>query len=125
MTIRQAIDACDKQYPNRYSDTDKCRWLKELDVNLDVQTLGAPVQLENHYNYRAEEDRRNLVVPVGWEEIYIWWLTAQIQMADGEFDKAANAINVYNEYRSSYLEWRRNEDERLNHISNRRLRFER
>jgi hypothetical protein len=125
MTIRQAIDACNNRYPNRYNDTDKCQWLRELDVNLDVQTFDAPVQLENYYNYRAEEDKRNLLVPVGWEMIYVWWLVAQIQMADGEFDKATNAITLYNGYRDNYIEWRKNEDEELKRRSDRRIRVER
>lgn len=104
MTIREAIERVDSLKYNTYTDAEKVTWLSRLDerVSLMVHGTGKPGAAW----YDPESDMETeLLVPPPFDEMYIHWLGAQIDYADGEIDKYNGEITLYNAEYSAYGNW--------------------
>lgn len=104
MTIREAIDRANGLQFNTYTDAEKVAWLSRLDerVALLVQNAGSA----DGPWYTADMDMdTDLLIPSPFEDIYIHWLVAQINYANGEIDKYNNAIAMYNTEYTGYSQW--------------------
>lgn len=100
MTISEAIEITDRLVPNMYSDTDKVRWLMELDrlIYIDV--------IETHHggnnvdapDYSAADMSRTLIIPEPYaEDAYVNFLSAKIALNNGESEKYNTAMTLYND----------------------------
>lgn len=104
MTIREAIDGVNNLQFNTYTDAEKINWLSRLDehVALLVQDTGSA---EGTW-YTVDSDKDTLLlIPSPFDEIYIYWLMAQMSYANGEIDKYNNAIALYNAEYVAYEKW--------------------
>lgn len=104
MTIREAIDRANNLQFNTYTDAEKINWLSRLDehVALLVQNTGSA----DDPWYTADADKDTLLlVPSPFDEMYIYWLMAQMSYANGEIDKYNNAIALYNAEYEAYEKW--------------------
>ena len=100
MTIMEAIYRIDNVKPNSYSETDKIRWLSTLDgviksEIIDTHEGGSDVKFES-YDEQTNTST-NLLVPAPYDDIYIRWLEAQIDYANGEYGKYNNSLTAYND----------------------------
>ena len=98
MTIMEAINLLDAIKPNSYKQTEKIRWLATLDgivkeEIIDTHEGGEAVTFEG---YNENSLMQELLVPHPYDDIYIKWLEAQIDYANGEYNKYNNSITVYN-----------------------------
>ena len=98
MTIMEAINLLDAIKPNSYKQTEKIRWLATLDgivkeEIIDTHEGGEAVTFEG---YTENSLMQELLVPHPYDDIYIKWLEAQIDYANGEYNKYNNSITVYN-----------------------------
>ncbi len=100
MTIMEAIYRIDNVKPNSYSEIDKIRWLSTLDgviksEIIDTHEGGSDVKFES-YDEQTNTST-NLLVPAPYDDIYIRWLEAQIDYANGEYGKYNNSLTAYND----------------------------
>ena len=102
MKIIEAIDQIDSLKHNTYSRRDKILWLSRLDsmvkrLIIDTHEGGEDVVFEGYTDTTDLETE--LLVPAPFDEIYLRWLEAQIDYANGEYGKYNNSILMY---QSSY-----------------------
>lgn len=105
MTIMGAINHLDAVKPNGYSQTEKIKWLSTLDGLVKAEIIdtheGAEKVTFRGYNETTALDTP-LLIPHPYDEVYIRWLEAQIDYANGEYGKYNNSITMYNTALSAY-----------------------
>ena len=102
MTIIEAINRIDALKPNTYPQPTKVYWLSNLDgivFNKIIKTHeGAEGKDFKGYSDDIPMDTE-LIVSAPYDDIYLKWLEAQIDYANGEYDK-------YNNRQWCYFDWR-------------------
>lgn len=99
MTIIEAINRLDDKKPNNYSELDKIRWLSVLDGTIKSTILDAYKDSEEVTTLPYNEDTSldtELLVPYPYDDIYIYWLMAQVDNANEEYNKYNNNMMLYN-----------------------------
>jgi hypothetical protein len=99
MTIIEAITRVDTVKPNTYSQTEKIKWLSELDGIIKAEIIDTHEGGENvaFSGYTAETDlNTKLLVPAPYDEVYVRYLEMQIDYANNEYGKYNNSMVMYN-----------------------------
>lgn len=99
MTIIEAIALVDNLKPNTYTQDDKIRWLSKLDgvvkaEIIDTHEGGSEVSFRGYDENTPLETV--LLVPAPYDDVYRFWLEAQIDYTNADFDKYNNSITAYN-----------------------------
>lgn len=98
MKIREAITQIDSLKHNTYSTKEKIGWLSRLDgmvkrLIIDTHEGGEDITFTGYDDSTDQETE--MLVPAPFDEMYIRWLEAQIDYANGEYDKYNNSILMY------------------------------
>lgn len=105
MTIIEAINGIDLLKSNTYSKEQKILWLSILDGIIKKKIIdtheGAEAVTFDGYT-EDTSDETVLLVEAPFEDIYIKWLEAQIDYANGEYGKYNNSVSMYNTAYSEY-----------------------
>ena len=100
MTIDQAIALCDALKPNAYPRELKIGWLSKLDGRIFRELLathaGCPVNEFAGYDASTEGDTVLLVPAPYCEDIYNYFLQAQIDKENGETTRYNQSVTMYN-----------------------------
>lgn len=100
MTIMDALYRIDELKPNSYSQTEKIKWLSSLDGVIKSEIIdtheGGESVVFKGYGEDAELTTV-LLVPAPYDDIYLRWLEAQIDYANGEYGKYNNSLTAYND----------------------------
>jgi len=99
MTIIEAITRVDTVKPNTYSQTEKIKWLSELDGIIKAEIIDTHEGGENvaFSGYTTETDpNTKLLVPAPYDEVYVRYLEMQIDYANNEYGKYNNSMVMYN-----------------------------
>lgn len=105
MTIIEMITDVDALKPNGYEQIYKIQWLSQLDGRvkqdiIDTHEGGEGVMFSG---YDAETPlSTELLIPHPYDEVYRYWLEAQIDYANGEYPKYNNSMSMFNEAYSAY-----------------------
>ena len=108
MTIMDAIYRLDELKPNRYSQSEKIKWLSSLDGLIKSEIIDTHEGGENvvFSVYDENSDLSTvLLVPAPYDDIYLRWLEAQIDYANGEYGKYNNSITAYNDAYAIYQKY--------------------
>ena len=106
MKLTEAITRIDKLKSNPYDRAEKVAWLSCLDGLAWLQTRkthGRRAKAFVPYNENTPDDTE-LLIPAPYEEVYLWWLAAQIDYHNGEFTRYNNAIALFNTGFSAYVD---------------------
>ena len=99
MTILEAINRVDTTKPNSYTQTEKVDWLSTLDGIIKKEIIdtheGGEAIVFVGYDTNTNLDTP-LLVPTPYDDIYIRWLEARIDYANGEYNKYNNSATAYN-----------------------------
>ena len=105
MKIIEAINKVDSQKPNAYTQIEKLAWLSQLDWSVKEEIIdtheGADAVSYNGYNEQTPMDTE-MLVPSPYDEVYLRWLEARIDYANGEYGKYNNSITMYNHALAAY-----------------------
>lgn len=111
MKIIEAINRIDALKHNTYSQNEKVYWLSSLDAMIKRQIIDTHEADDRYfmisgipfpgYHDMTPVDTE-LLVPAPFDEIYLRWLEAQIDYANGEYDKYNNSIAMYQAYYDAY-----------------------
>ena len=98
MKIVEAISRIDGLKHNTYTQGEKIAWLSNLDsmvkrLIIDTHEGGEDI-IFTGYNENTDV-YTELLVPAPFDEMYLQWLEARIDYANGEYDKYNNAILMY------------------------------
>ena len=105
MTLIEAITRIDTLKPNTYSQQEKVRWLSALDGIVKVEIIdtheGADKVTFDGYDENTDL-LTELLVPAPYDDIYLRWLDAQIDYANGEYNRYNNSVQTYNDAYSAF-----------------------
>lgn len=105
MTIGKVIRLADALKPNAIDNELKYQYITEVEglVQTEVMLLSS----EDIITYDPERDGENteLLVKPPHDKLYIAYLTAMIDFANGEYDRYANTIEQFNAYYREYHRW--------------------
>ena len=104
MTVLDAIHRIDTLKPNSYSQNHKINWLSTLDGIIKAEIIdthegGGDISFTP---YTETELTTPLLVPAPYDDVYIRWLEAQIDYANGEYGKYQNSMTMYNTAYSTF-----------------------
>lgn len=105
MTIIEAITRVDTVKPNSYAQTDKIKWLSQLDGVIKAEIIDTHEGGESipFSGYTESSDLNTvLLVPAPYDEIYIRYLEMQIDYANNEYGKYNNSTIMYNTAYNAY-----------------------
>lgn len=106
MTIFEAISKGDQLIPNRYTQSDKIKWLSTLDGIIKNQVIDTHVGADDldfkGYNDDTALDTE-LLVPYPFEDIYIHYLESCIHYENEEYAKYNIAVSRYNAEYTRYV----------------------
>lgn len=108
MKIIDAIDRIDALKHNTYSQIEKVMWLSRVDwmVKKHIIDTHEGAGEDTFAGYDATTDlETELLVPEPFDELYMRWLEAQIDYANGEYDKYNNAILMYQAAYNGYANY--------------------
>ena len=108
MTVAEAISVVDKLRPNQYQDTFKIKWLSKLDGQIfkEVFMTHADSPIESFDGYDENSQNKELLVPYPYDEdIYNYFLQAQIDKENGEVGKYNQSITLYNNAFLTFQNW--------------------
>lgn len=106
MKIIEAIGRVDELKPNTYDVEHKIGWLSKLDLMIQSNVFntheGAPEKVFEGYS--VDVDRQtDLLAPAPFDEMYIYWLKAQIDLANGEYNRYNVEITMFNTEWQEYI----------------------
>ena len=108
MTIMDAIYRIDALKPNSYSQSEKIKWLSTLDglvksEIIDTHEGGKDIVFSG---YDENTDLSTvLLISAPYDVIYLRWLEAQIDYANGEYGKYNNSLVAYNDAYSVFQKY--------------------
>lgn len=108
MNISDAIYLVDKLKPNQYSTDIKTGWLSKLDGQIfkEVFLTHADSPIESFDGYDGSDLEQELLVPYPYDEdIYNYFLQAQIDKENGETAKYNQSITLYNNAFHAFQAW--------------------
>lgn len=99
MTIINAINEIDALKPNTVPQSDKIRWLSQLDGRIKTEIIdtheGGEISAFKGYDDNTPEETV-LLVAAPYDIIYIHYLDAQIDYTNGETKRYNNSSSLYN-----------------------------
>ena len=105
MTLIEAITRIKTLKPNTFLKQDIIRWLSILDGIIKKEIIdtheGGESVTFNGYNEQSDLTV-DMLVPAPYDDIYIRWLEAQMDYANGEYNKYNNSVAIYNEAYTNY-----------------------
>ena len=109
MNIRETIETVDKMRPNQFSDSDKIRWLNELDGMVKKEIIdthdGADLVTFTGYDEDTDQDTE-LLVGDSYTDLYLLFLMSKIDFFNAEYTRYNNDVsmfeNRYSEYSAYY-----------------------
>lgn len=90
--------------PNRFTDDTKVQWLNEVEGYIQTEVMMLALADVVQYDPEAHMHTDLLVKPPH-DKLYALYLCAMIDFANGEYDKYANTMQLYNEFLGEYIGW--------------------
>ena len=103
MKIFEAISLVDEMRVNTYGDDEKIRWLSWLDGQLYATVHLRHANPPEFHSYECESMDTELLVPYPFDQMYIWWLQAQMDLASGEVDRYNDDISTFNDLQDAFI----------------------
>ena len=105
MKLHEVIALVDDQKPNAFSTLQKVKWLEQLDGHIAAEDLLMnPAELQG-ISYSEDELDTELLIKKPYDDIYPLWLAAQIDFANGEYEKYQNSMALYNAQYGQFACW--------------------
>ena len=106
MTLKEVIQFVDDIKPNSFTPEQKTVWINEIEgqIQMDVIMLDISELVTYKYPGPTETDPE-LLVPAPHSKLYYTYLTAMIDYANGEYNKYANTMQLFNNFMSEYIQW--------------------
>ncbi len=104
MKLKEVIEFADSIKPNGFTDEQKTRWLSDCEGMVQTQVfLLAPEEIVT-YHWQEDKETELLVCPPH-EKLYISYLCALIDFANGEYGKYQNSMQMFNSEFSEFMRW--------------------
>ena len=108
MTVMDAITQLQAIKPNQYDDETVIRWLSDLDGMLYREVVRDHENSEDiaHGPYDPEADMdTELMVQAPYSDIYIKYLSAQVDFNNAEYQRFNNSMVMFNMAFMAFADW--------------------
>ena len=99
MTILEAIGRVNESKPNSILNTMKVKWLSIIEWKI-MRELVETHEDSDKISYSGYNEKTPLdtvlLAPAPYDEMYVHWLEAQIDLTNGEIGKYNNSMSLYN-----------------------------
>lgn len=106
MTAGNMIEKVDTLKPNQYETADKLDWIADLEAaiyeEITSQHEGAP---ETFSRETFKDAGAQLTVTAPYDDIYLYYLSAQIDLYNRELTSYAQTATLYNTAWDNYSAW--------------------
>ncbi len=103
-TLKGAIKFTDAIKPNAFTNEQKTQWINEVEGMVQTQVLLIKSPDIITYTWEPDEDPELLANPPH-DDIYYKYLIAMIDFFNGEYDKYANTVEMFNAAFSEFSRW--------------------
>lgn len=108
MTIADVIARVNEVKPNTYQQLIKIKWLSQLEWSIkreivDLHEGSSEVEFNGFDENTPLETK--LIAPAPYDEIYVRWLEAQIDYANGEMGRYNNSMAMFNTAMDSFYRY--------------------
>ena len=118
MTIMEILNHLDTIKPNSYSQAEKIKWLNQVEWMIKKEIIDTHEDAKkvtfNGYDSMSALSK-NVIADVPYDKLYVHWLEAQIDYANGEYSKYNNSITMFNASYSEFAKWYNREHLPLSH----------
>lgn len=104
MRVRDAIALADELKPNAFSSAAKVLWLSEVEGMVQTSVFQLAPEEVISYTWERDADTELLVLPPH-DKLYVEYLAARIDYANGEYDKYANTMQMFNAFWAEFVAW--------------------
>lgn len=108
MKIQDVLARVDELKPNKFSEEQKVRWLSNLELIAYEQVVRWHKDCEHlkpePYDPAADIDAE-LMIEDPWSEVYVHWLSAQIDYYNGDLGRYQNSAVSYNSTFTAWANW--------------------
>lgn len=103
MTINAALEAVDALQPNAFSREEKLGWLSRAEGLVKTQILDTCQDPPAFSGYSIHTDpETELLAPEPFDELYLRYIQAQMDSANGELTRYGNSAALFNSLLSAY-----------------------
>lgn len=105
MKVGKAIERADSRKPNAFSEEEKLEWLAALEGRIAAEIfLMAPAEVRSLLE-TEQDPEAELLVDAPFDDIYVLWLAARIDEANGEYNKYSNSLIFFNDHYGDFNNW--------------------
>lgn len=105
MKFSEAIKEADAIKPNAFSADTKKRWLLELEGIIAADVMLMDISELRQLNQLDSSGDRETLVSFPHDGLYVTYLTAKIDELNGEYNKYANTMQMFNGQLNSFKRW--------------------
>jgi len=105
MKVFEALRAADDIRPNALLPETKLRWLAELDGKIAVEVMLLSITEAQNFNYTQADGDSELLAAFPHDDIYLLYLVAQIDFANGELSRYQDDRELFNAAWGEYVRW--------------------
>lgn len=105
-TVPEVLMEIGRVKPNQYTEDTLARWLSELDGRVweDLLSNYLPNEQMPSLPYSAGDALTKLLIPFPHDDVYIKWLTAQIDYHNADMDRYNNAMMMFQDAYQGFLD---------------------
>lgn len=106
MTIGEVIAQVDELKPNLFQQHMKIKWLSDVEGNVIREVINTHDRKEGPMVFQGyDTDVEELLVPEPYTDLYVYYLMAQIDFAQAEYDRYNNTTIRFNEAYDRFRRW--------------------
>ena len=105
MIINKLLTLIEDVKPNAFSTATKLQWLNTCEAEIFTEVMLKDPADYVPYTDTVTDLAKELLAPIPFDRLYEYYLEAQIDFANGEYDRYANTMQLYNETRDAYAAW--------------------
>lgn len=102
MIVQEVIDRVDRIKPNGFTNDDKVAWLDEVEGRVQTEFLLLPPEKVERLKTVGDK----LLVPFPYDALYVAYLMAMIDFANGEYDRYDATYEMFNAKWKEFAMWR-------------------
>lgn len=103
MTIGEVLEFVDDIKPNAFTTGQKLQWLNEAEGMVQTEVLLRDISEITVYTEEDIED--TLLVRPPHDKLYIAYLNAMIDFANGEYERYQNSMAMFNSHYNEFVRW--------------------
>ena len=108
MKLKETIDMAGRMKPNTVDYIDAVGWINTLDGIIHEEILSRAEDYTGEFTpYTEADDEAELLVPFPYDSIYIDYLSAKIDFANGEIASYNNNMTLYNKAYDNFANYYR------------------